>query len=573
MHGGRLRAPVRWCAPVTGLKPDPASGEEFDLIVVGGGSAGCAMAGRLSERGDLSVLLLEAGRSDRHIFTRLPTANIKAVLNPAFDWRFDVQPDQSIGGRATIWPAARVLGGGSAINGMMFIRGHSWDYDHWADLGATGWDYRSVLPFFRRMESNERGADPYRGGDGPLAVSEGRARYPITDAWIEAAVEAGIARNPDLNGASAEGVDHVQVSQRGGLRHSTAAAYIWPNLTRRSLSMRLHARVDRITIENRRATGVELRDGDGARRHIRARRGVILAGGTMNSPRLLMLSGIGNGAELAANGIAVAHDLPGVGRNLQDHVGIHLVNSARGRTLNAEVQGWGALTHMARFLTSRSGALTTGIGHAQAFVRTRPDLPAPNIQLIFAPLAFDYGADGRIALRKEPSVSTAVALMRPRSRGSITLAGPDADTPPLIRHQLLGDAGDVDEMADGIEIARRIMAQPAIAGSIEGEVRPALDPADREGMRAFIRAGCTSFYHQVGTCRMGTDGLTVVDPDLKVRGIEGLWVADASIMPSLPSGNTNATAIMIGEKGSDHVLRAIDNRPAERRVHREGNRP
>ncbi|WP_245978832.1 GMC family oxidoreductase [Aurantiacibacter xanthus] len=541
-------------------------GDAYDLIVVGGGSAGCAMAARLSEREDLSVLLLEAGRSDKHPFTRVPAANVNAVLNPEFDWCFPVEPDASIGGRADTWPAAKVLGGGSAINGMMFIRGHRHDYDSWHDLGATGWNYQSVLPYFRRMETNERGADAYRGGEGPLSVSEGRARYPLTDAWIEAAVQAGVPRSPDLNGGLAEGVDFVQVSQRKGMRHSTAVAYIWPNLNRASLTLQLHSRVNRIIVENRRATGVEITGEDGTIRRISARRGVVVCAGTMNSPRLLMLSGIGEAAQLKASGIEVVHDLPGVGQNLQDHPGTHLVNEAEGRTLNAEVQGLRGLGHLASFLTARKGALTTSIGHAQAFVRTNGAMAVPNIQLIFAPLAFDYGEDGKIRLRKSPSVSTAVALMRPRSRGRITLAGPDPALPPLIRHELLGDPQDVDEMVDGIEFARRIMEQPAIAGAITGEVRPALAPehqtADRTAMRDYVRGAVSSFYHQIGTCKMGSDAMAVVDPELKVRGLEGLWVADASVMPAMPSGNTNATAIMIGEKGSDHVLRAIGNRPS-----------
>jgi len=536
-----------------------AAREEYDLIVVGGGSAGCAMAGRLAERGDISVLLIEAGRSDKHLFTRLPAANVNAVLNPAFDWCFKVEPDESINGRAETWPAARVLGGGSAINGMMYIRGHRWDYDNWAELGATGWDYESVLPYFRRLERNERGEDAYRGGGGPLSVSEGRAGYPITDAWIEAATQAGIKRSPDLNGAEAEGVDYVQVSQRRGMRHSSATAYIWPNIRRRNLSLELNTQVQRVLFEGRRATGVLVRGPDGRSRAIHARAGVVISSGTINSPRLLMLSGVGDARELSALGIAPVHHLPGVGRNLQDHVGTHLVNDVDTTTLNSEVAGLGVVRHVARFLASRRGALTTAIGHAQAFVATREGLPAPNVQLIFAPFAFDYGEDCRIRLRNVPSVSTAVAIMRPKSRGTITLASPDPDIAPVIRHQLLGDPDDVEQMVEGIEMARRIIAQPATARFIRGEVRPQSAPGDRDALRAYVRGFSSSFYHQVGTCRMGVDDLAVVDPDLKVHGIDGLWVADASVIPSLSAGNTNATAIMIGDKGSDHVIRATRN--------------
>ncbi|MEH3107003.1 MAG: GMC family oxidoreductase N-terminal domain-containing protein [Sphingomonas fennica] len=532
---------------------------EADIIVVGGGSAGCAMAARLSERGDVSVLLLEAGRSDRHPFTRIPAANIKAVQNPDFDWCYKAEPDPSIGGRADVWAAGKVLGGGSAINGMIYIRGHARDYDRWAELGATGWDHASVLPYFRRLETNERGADDHRGGDGPLAVSEGRARYPITDAWIDAAVEAGIPRSPDLNGASAEGVDHIQVSQKGGWRHSTAAAYIWPNIRRPNLTVELNAVSSRILFEGKRATGVEYEQGGEVKRAV-ARRGVVVCAGAMNSPRLLMLSGIGPAAHLTAMGVPVVHDLPGVGANLQDHVGSHLVNAVSGKTLNVDVGGLNGIKHLCGFGLGRRGALTTSIGHAQALVKTRDHLRAPNVQLAFAPLAFDLDAQGKIVLRKEPSVSTAIAVLHPKSRGTVTLRAPDPKAPPVITHQLLGEEDDLTQMVEGFAIARRIMAQPAIARYVRSEVRPATAEEDAEGLRMMARMTSTTFYHPVGTCRMGQDDMAVVDPDLRVRGVDGLWVADASIMPALVAGNTNATAIMIGDKGSAHVLKTLTNR-------------
>jgi len=530
--------------------------EQFDLIVIGGGSAGCAMAGRLSEDGRYNVLLLEAGEKP-DFRNKVPALTSAVVQNPAYDWCYQAEPDPSVGGRADVWPAGKRLGGGSSINGMMFIRGHSWDYDNWARMGATGWDYASVLPYFRRMESNERGGDEWRGSDGPLSVSEGRARYPITTAWIDAAVEAGIRRSQDLNGARAEGVDYVQFSQRRGMRCSTATAYIDSARGRKTLSVETGAQVTRILVEDGRAAGVEYVL-HGQKKTVRARRGVVLSAGSMNSPRLLMLSGIGPAAHLQQLGIDVVLDLPGVGRNLQDHVGTHLVNEVNIPTLNSEARGLAGLRHAMRFLFGRQGALTTGIGHAQAFVKSRPGLPAPNIQLAFAAFAFDLDERGKLVLREKPAVSTLIGLMRPRHRGQITLRSADPLAPPVIRHQLLGDDDDVEQIVEGFGIARDIMAQPAIAPFILSEVRPgaALGP---EQLRDYVRMAGFTLYHPVGTCKIGQDEMAVVDPDLKLRGLDGLWVADASVMPSLPSGNTNATAIMIGDKGAAHVLKALGN--------------
>lgn len=536
--------------------------DEFDLIVVGGGSAGCAMAGRLAEGGIHRVLLVEAGATDRHYRSRIPALTSAVVQHPDFDWCYTTEPDESLGGRSDVWPAGKRLGGGSAINGMMFIRGHAWDYDHWAELGADGWDYASVLPYFRRMEDNERGSDAWRGTGGPLSVSEGRARYPITDAWIDAAVSAGIERSPDLNGRSAEGVDYVQTSQRAGLRWSSAAAYIHNSPHRQRLEVALEAQVLKILVEHGRATGVVFSQ-NGQQRIVRATGGVVLCAGTMNSPRMLMLSGIGPAAHLAEVGIPLVHDLPGVGRNLQDHVGTHLVNEVDAATLNADAKGLRGAMQVARFALSRRGILTTSIAHAHAFVRSDPHHPAPNLQIAFAAFAFDLDAQGRLVLRDKPSVSTLVGLMRTSHRGSITLRSADPLAPPVIRHRQLGSDEDIDQIVAGIGIARKIMAQPEIARYVTGEVRPGAALQDAAALRDFVKMAAIPLYHPVGTCKIGRadDEMAVLDPDLRVRGVDRLWVADASVMPSLPAGNTNATAIMIGDKGADHVLRTLrDNR-------------
>jgi len=526
-----------------------------DLIVVGGGSAGLACATRLAESG-LKVLPVEAGKDHRDIRLSVPALMSNIVHRPAFDWMYKAEPDPSVGGRPDVWPAGKRLGGGSAINGMMFIRGHRWDYDHWAELGATGWDYESVLPYFRRLESNERGEDAWRGQGGPIAVSEIRSRYDITDDWIEAAQQSGIPRSPDLNGELAEGVDTIQLSQRGGLRCSTAHGYLAKKPP--TLEILLEAQVLKVDVADGRATGITLRRG-GEVRQLTARHGVVLSAGALNTPRLLMLSGIGPAEVLRQHGITVQRDLPGVGANLQEHPGCHLVNAVSAHTLNDDSRGLAGLKQLLNLAFTRSGALTTGIGHAHAFVKSRPGLPAPNLQLAFSAFAFDVTEKGNLALRPESSVTTFVALMRPASRGRVTLRSSDPDAPPLIEYQLLGNEDDAMQLAEALLIARSIMAQPAIAGDVTAEIRPGPELATAEALLPYVRAATIPMYHPVGTARMGRadDPQAVVGPDCALRGVEGLWVADASIMPTIPQGNTNATAIMIGERASDLVRQAI----------------
>lgn len=526
-----------------------------DVIVVGGGSAGVAMATRLAEGGK-RVLLVEAGKSHRDVRSFVPALMAGMVHTPAFDWMYSAEPDPSVGGRPDVWPAGKRLGGGSAINGMMFIRGHAWDYDRWAALGATGWDHVSVLPFFRRMEDNERGADEWRGVGGPISVSEVRSDYPVTRDWIEAAQQAGVPRSVDLNGEENEGVDYIQLSQRNGLRSSTAAGYLADKP--HNLELMLEAQVLRIETANGRATGVTVRRGGEVLR-LDAKDGVVLCAGALNSPRLLMLSGIGPAAHLAGHGIEVVVDAPGVGQNLQEHPGVHLVNEVSAHTLNDDSRGIAGFKSLLQFLFARSGALTTGIGHAQAFVRTREDLFAPNIQLAFSAFAFDVTPQGNLALRKESSVSTFVALMRPDSRGTVSLRGSDPDAAPLIQHQLLGVEDDAMQLVEGLQIARAIMGQPSIAGQVTQEVRPGPACDTPEALRGYVGLATIPMFHPVGTVKMGApdDVMAVLTPDCRVKGMDALWVADASIMPTIPQGNTNATSIMIGERASALVLAGL----------------
>lgn len=538
-----------------------------DIIVVGGGSAGCAMAARLTEEGSLSVLLVEGGNGTPSISTRMPAMVAKLVMNTAYDWCLPVEPDHSTTGRPSVWPAGKRLGGGSSINGMMYIRGHARNYDAWADAGAEGWSYKDCLPYFRRMESNPRSDIAFHGQSGPMHVSELRLRYPVTDAWIDSTINAGIPRCHDLNGDgyAAEGADHVQASQRNGNRWSTADGYIRNRDHGGRLEVLCNQRVTRVIIENCQAVGIALIGTKGAQREIRAKQGVVLCAGTMGTPKLLMLSGIGPAAHLKEMGINVLHDSPAVGTDLQDHVGLHIVHEVNCRSIITDMRGLGMIKSGIEYFTHKTGLLTTAIGHAHAMIRTRPELSAPNIQLVFAPFAFEMKENGDRPMPKQSSVSTLVACVHPGARGEITLRSADPTAPPVIRHNLLEDPNDVDQIIEGIAVVRSIMAQSPIAGMIVSEVKPGRSVDDREAMQAFVRSHAMSLFHPIGTCRMGADEASVVDPNLKVRGLDRLWVADCSIMPSHVGANTNATAIMIGDKGADHVLAGLGLRLAQGR--------
>jgi len=526
-----------------------------DIIVVGGGSAGIPMAVRLAEAGK-KVLLVEAGKSHKDVRSAVPALMSGIVHTPDFDWMYKAEPDASVGGRPDVWPAGKRLGGGSSINGMMFIRGHHWDYDHWARLGATGWDYRSVLPYFRRLEDNERGCDEYRGEGGPIAVSEVRSTYQVTADWIAAVQQAGFPRSPDLNGEQNEGVDYIQLSQRKGLRSSTAAGYL--KKKPRNLEIMLEAKVLRVEFVNGRAVGVTVQR-DERSETLNANEGVVLSAGALNTPRLLMLSGIGPAAHLAEHGIDVVVDSPGVGQNLQEHPAVHMVNAVSAHTLNLDSKGFSGVKSMLKFLAGRSGALTTGIGHAQAFVKSREEMEVPNLQLAFSAFAFDITPQGNLALRPESSVTTLVGLMRPSSCGQITLRANDPDAAPKIEHELLGSDEDRLQLAEGLLIARKVMGQLALKDQVTAEIRPGTEADSVEKLMPYVGAATIPMYHPVGTAKMGAadDPMAVLTPDCQVMGVDGLWVADASIMPTIPQGNTNATSIMIGERASDLVLESL----------------
>lgn len=530
--------------------------ETFDYIVIGGGSAGAVVANRLTEDAACTVLLLEAGGSDMHPFTRIPAGSALAIASPKFNWMYDVEPDPSRAGRVDIWPAGKVLGGGSSINGMMFVRGNSWDYDLWGQKGATGWDYQGVLPYFRKMESFALGSDEWRGGEGPQHVDRTKVPNELTDLWIKSAEAIGIARNDDLNGASQEGVGYCDASQKDGWRHSTAQAYIRPiKSRRRNFSLQLRAFVEKILIEDGRAVGVRYRQGDRVI-EVKARKGVVLSAGAIASPKLLMLSGVGPVEDLAAHGIAVKAASPEVGRNLQEHPAVIMSFHVNRPSLGSNRNPVSDLLHGMNFIFRGKGPLTTGIGHAQALVKTDPRYAAPNVQLIISPFSYDFDERGP-KLYGKPSVGLAVGLARPESRGTVGLRSANPADKPLIRYPLLGEQSEVDQMVAGCKILRRIAHAEPFRQVLVDERLPGAEVADDAALEAYIREFAFPMYHVSCTCRMGSDAASVVDPQLRVRGVQGLWVVDASVMPTLPAGNINASAIMIGEKGSDLIKQAV----------------
>ena len=522
----------------------------WDYIVVGAGSAGCAVANRLSANPDTRVLLLEAGGVDRSLYIRMPAAIIRAIGNPRLDWCYRAEPDPSRNDRVDLWPAGRTLGGSSSINGMLYVRGAADDFDRWAAEGCPGWAYADVLPFFRRMESTPLGDDRYRGRTGPVRTAALRTTHPLAHTFVQAAVEAGLKLNQDYNGAAQEGVAYTEVNQQRGRRYNAARAYLRPARKRRNLTIHTHSVCRRLLVDNGRCVGVEYRRG-GRLHRADAGREVVLCAGAIASPRLLMLSGIGPAEQLREAGIEIVMDLPGVGANLQEHpegmVGIDVNMS----TYNTEINSWKIVLHGLNWLLFGRGPATSPYPHAVAFIRSAPGEPRPDIQVQFGPYAFSFSEEGVIPYDR-PAISAAINVSHPRSRGSIRLRSADPDAPPVISHALLDD-DDMDRLISGCRQVREILNGSAFASCRVGERLPGPDVQSDDEWRDYLRRTAFLGYHPVGTCRMGTDGLAVTRPDLTVRGVDGLCVADASVMPSLTSGNTNATAMMIGERAADFI--------------------
>ncbi|MBX3593526.1 FAD-dependent oxidoreductase [Sphingomonas sp.] len=517
--------------------------EEADIVVIGAGSGGSAAAGRLSEDGKYSVAVIEAGGRNTGFRTLMPGAI--AMQTPATNWGFETVPQPGLNGRRGYQPRGRGLGGSSAINAMLYIRGHPWDYDHWAALGCTGWAWEDVLPVFRRSEANARGADAFHGADGPLHVSDQSFVNPGTRAFIDAAASLQIPRNDDFNGPRQEGVGLYQVTQRGGERWTAARGYL---AERPNLEVICEATVERILFEEGRIWGVAYTR-DGTTRMIRARRAVVLAGGVFGTAQTLMLSGIGPGAHLAELGLPVRVARDEVGGNLQDHLDYVAAFETRGRaflgrSLMGSLSGLGA---MWRWFRSRSGVMTSPFAEGGAFLRSDPSLPAPDIQLHFLIAIVEDHGRAKVTAH---GYSCHACVLRPESRGTVRLKSLDPRAAPLIDPRFLSDPRDLAALMHGTRMMYRILEQAPLA-DYGGKDRYPFD--DDETLERLIRARADTIYHPVGTARMGSDADAVCDPHLRVRGVEGLYVADASVMPRLIGGNTNAPSIMIGERCADFV--------------------
>ena len=528
----------------------------LDYIIIGGGSAGCVLAARLTEDPSVQVALLEAGPVDTHVLIHCPAGlALMSKSGADINWRFETAPQPGLNGRKGYQPCGRVLGGSSSVNAMVYIRGHRADYDHWAAEGNAGWSFDEVLPYFKRAEHNESGGNAFHGTGGPLNVKDLTSPNRFGPVFVEAGKQAGFAENKDFNGADQEGVGMYQVTHKNGERHSAAKGYLTPNLSRPNLHVETGAHTTRILMEGKRAVGVEYQQG-GEVKQLKCAREVLLCAGALQSPQILMLSGIGPKAHLLENGIAALHDLPGVGQNLHDHPDVVIVADAPklkdlfGISLSGLVR---AIKGIFEWRSQRTGMLTTNYAEAGGFLKSQPDEAVPDLQLHFViAKLLDHGRKTIFG----HGYSCHVCLLRPLSRGSVKLASKDPLAAPVIDPNFLGERDDMDRMIRGFKIVRNILGQPALAAFGAKELAASRDAQTDLQIEQFIREKADTVYHPVGSCRMGNGPMDVVDAKLRVHGLTGLRVVDASIMPRVIGGNTNAPVIMIAEKAADMIKEA-----------------
>ena len=532
---------------------------EFDYIIVGAGSAGSVLANRLSANSQNRVLLVEAGGDDRRFWLQVPLGYGYCFYDPRVNWMYRTEAVAATANRASYWPRGKVLGGSSSINAMIYIRGQAEDYDDWLAQGNPGWGWQDVLPVFKRMEDHSLGQSDLHGSGGPLHIdASSRGLHSIAEQYIQACEEIGLVRNNDFNGASQEGAGSYHINTRNGMRMSAARAYLWPIRRRRNLRIELHAHATRILFKDKRAVGLEYIK-HGEKHSVLARKEVILSAGAVNTPQLLLLSGIGPAGDLAKLGIESVHHSSSVGNNLQDHYSVdHLYRSTQ-PTLNNQLHPWsGKLWAGIQYLLARRGPLARNINHAGGFFRTRPELARPNMQLYFSPMSYQKQPTGTRPLLNPdafPAFHVGISQCRPTSRGYLRLKSNDPIAPPEIQPNYLATEHDLQENLEGVKFLRRLATTPTMKALIDEELDPGPQIVDDDGLLNHVREQGGTVYHPSGSCRMGPDAETsVVDAKLRVYGLEGLRVADASIFPLLPSGNTNAAAIMVGEKASDLIL-------------------
>lgn len=532
---------------------------EFDFVIVGAGSAGCVLANRLTENGKYTVLLLEAGGSDLSLWIWMPIGYGKTFYRSSVNWMYQTEPVPGLNGRTSYWPRGKVLGGSSSINAMVYIRGQKEDFDDWKAMGNPGWGWDDVLPYFKKSETNDRGGDAWRGDTGPMHVATtDRGLHPTCQDFIKAGQELQFPHNPDFNGPSQEGVGTYQITAKDGMRMSTARAYLRPAMRRKNLRVEQNALARRILFDGKTAIGIAYRQ-NGIDREVRARREVILAAGAINTPQLLQLSGVGPGDLLRRHGIEVVHYAPGVGRNLQDHLAIDYLYRSKVPTLNNQLHPWsGKLWHSLRYVLTRGGPLSLGVNQAGGFVRSRPGLSRPNMQIFYSPFSYTKAPPGKRPLMYPdpfPGILMGAQATRPTSRGHLEIRSPDPAEAPALHPNYLSTDIDVQEMLEGAKLMRRLACAPALARLIDFEMAPGPHVQTDDDLIEDCRARAGTVYHPVGTCRMGPDAAQdVVDSSLRVHGLAGLRIADASIFPTITSGNTNAPAIMVGERAADLVL-------------------